>query len=54
MSLFDIRKIVIQIEDMKKDMNKAMVPAASKVTVASGLLAERGVHRFLHKTRTDP
>ncbi|MCP4187355.1 MAG: amino acid synthesis family protein [Gammaproteobacteria bacterium] len=35
MSLLDIRKIVIQIEEVKKDMNKAVVPATSKVTVAA-------------------
>ena len=35
MSLLDIRKIVVQLEEVHKDMNKAVDPVTSKVTVAA-------------------
>lgn len=35
MSLLDIRKIIIQIEETHKEMGKSIVPASRKVTVAA-------------------
>ncbi len=35
MSLLDIRKIVVQLEEVHKDMNRTVEPATSKVTVAA-------------------
>lgn len=35
MSLLDIRKIVVQLEEVQREMDKAVTPAARKVTVAA-------------------